>query len=165
MLTLLLLLAPAFAKDPCKVIRTADDPLNGAIAGYVQYFDIGHYTAIDLQRSKGEWKMHLMTLARGVSEVHGAPGDLTRIAVGGEVIEIPASKDTLPISNASVNAEIFTQWQVEYAISQEQLVKLGSAPVAAISVFVGPNETRMPLTAKGIEQLQVAFGCAANLPP
>ena len=102
----LLLILPAFGKDPCKVLRTGTDPSNGPFVSYVQYFDSGRYTALDLIRSQGAWTMHLTTVARGASEVHGAAGDLARISVGNDVIEFRAAQSTAPVSTEIGGAHV-----------------------------------------------------------
>ena len=153
---------PAYAKDKCaKVLKEANDPLEGKVQSFVYYFDIGRYTALDAMYKNGTWTIHLMAFAQGALNKQGAAGEVAKISVGGQILEIPSTKESAPVSNVSSAGAVFTQWVVEYTLTPEQIKQLGSAPVEAIGVTVGGELLRLPVDSKDAVKVQEAFACAA----
>jgi hypothetical protein len=156
------LVGRADAKD-CKDVLVVDDPLDGRSVSYTHYMDKGRYTGFDVQLIKGAWTLHLLTVELGRHVTSGAPGELARIAVGSEILELPASSETPPVGGMNaMTAQVFTQWRVEYALTADQLTTLTQAPISVIGFAVAGKEYRFTLDEKDGARVREGLACARS---
>ena len=155
---------PAYAKDKCaRLIKETNDPLDGKFHSFEYFFERDVYSAVDGVYKNGVWTIHLRLVSQGDVDKQGVAGEVAKFAVGGQILEIPATKDTLPITNVSAGGFVYTRWLVEYTLTPEQIKQLASAPVEAIGVTVGGEVVRMRVEVRGGKKVQQVFACAAAL--
>lgn len=159
----LLLAGFASAKDPCGALKQSDDPLNGPIATYS--LPLGPYSGsgqgLELKWEKATWTLRLKPVANGMIPAKAGAGELARVAVGGQIVELSARAEAAPVFLGGLS----TLWEVDYSVTAEQLATLASAPVTVIAQNVGGQEYRMPISDKGAERLQQVLTCATKLEP
>lgn len=149
-------------KDPCGLVKTETDPFAGPTRGFVVFFDEGRFAAIAIKEQKGTYEMTVMTVKIGDVRVVGSPGDVAEFILGGESLTLQLQKEAKPVANANM-ATVFTQWQLVYAPTRDQVARFGAAPLTAMKLNAGSEVFQFNQVVDKVQlKLQNSARCMAS---
>lgn len=160
LLSALLVGAPAWAKDACKDLKRIDDPLNGLVVSYSLPFGsyLSYGEGLTLKFEKAAWTLRFKPIVPGLIPAKAQAGELARLAVGSQIVELPARAEAVPTFQGGLST-----WEVAYDVDREQLAAIAGAPITAIALSIGGQEYRMPLRANKAEAFQKILVCAGTI--
>lgn len=149
-------------KQPCGLVKSADDPFAGPMRGFAVYLDRGNYTAIGATSAtkKEGAKLTVMTVVSGASLEVAHKGDIGEFALGGGKVEsLVLRTDVRPVASANVYAGVFTQWQLEYDLPEDKAAVFAKGPLQAWQGSVGAHKFQIKLSDDKRERIQNSLGC------
>jgi len=160
MLLTSLILAASVADAGCGRLTLVDDPLDGRSIGYHQAFDRHRVTGLTLNYFKQSWSVRVAVAARGVSKRNSANNQRARFVVGDDIVVLKAQRRAYPLSGVRPRSGVYTQWQVDFDVTDKRLGQLASDRIRVVGLNVADLEHRFKLSRRVGRRLQEAMMCA-----
>ncbi len=149
-------------KDPCKEVESHTDAFGKTTRGKIIYIGLGRYLAVGLIEENKQLTFRTLFVRVGTFKQITKAGASGKLAfVDGAIIEIETVKDASPVMNAN-SATIFTQWGLDFSVSDDLLAKLASTHLKAVKSIVGGEEASFEVPEVDARKLQKVAICLSK---